>query len=274
MSENSASPPPPHRVRHDIRVRRAVVRDILRVTPHRLRITFAGPDLVGFVSPGYDDHIKLIIPDAETGVLHLPSVGPNGIVWPEGMAKPTMRDYTPRAFDSAAGTLTIGFSLHDAGPVTAWADRAAPGDEVGIAGPRGSFIVSAEYDWHLFIGDDTTLPAVSRRLEELPAHVRAIVLLEVEEHADEVPLRSPAKLEVHWHHRTGDGQINSENLYTTLTTLPWPEGQGFVWIGGESGMVRQSRTHVVRDRAHDPKLVRASGYWRRGTSNVHDTIED
>ncbi len=271
---DSSQPLLPRRVRHEIRVRRAVVKDTQRVTTHRLRVTLAGEELIGFSSPGFDDHVKLIFPDAATGELRLPALGPHGIVWPEGVEKPVMRDYTPRAYDPVAGTLTVGFSLHDAGPATAWARHAKPGDPIAIAGPRGSFVVPVEYDWHLLIGDDAAIPAIARRLEELPAGTRAVVLLEVDGHDDELPLTSRADLDLRWHHRQNAEPGTTSLLHDALAGLPWPEGHGYVWIAGESTAVKALRAHVVQERGMDPKLVRASGYWRRGAANVHERIEE
>ena len=71
-----------------------------------------------------------------------------------------MRDYTPRRHDAEAGTLEIDFALHEAGPATQWAEQAKVGDLLGVGGPRGSFIVPTDFDWHLLIGDDTALPAI------------------------------------------------------------------------------------------------------------------
>ena len=33
--------------------------------------------------------------------------------------------------------------------------------------------LSTNYDWHLLVGDETALPAATRRLEELPAGAQA-----------------------------------------------------------------------------------------------------
>ena len=144
MTDPSSSPGPdrtPRRVRHDLRFRRLVVQDAQRVTPHLIRVTLAGDELADFTSPGFDDHAKLFFPDPATGRLTLPTVGPEGPVWPEG-ARPTMRDYTPRRYDPAARTLEIDFALHEAGPATQWAERAQPGDVLGVGGGRGAGIVA------------------------------------------------------------------------------------------------------------------------------------
>ncbi|MGL1747182.1 siderophore-interacting protein, partial [Vibrio parahaemolyticus] len=47
-----------------------------------------------------------------------------------------------RRFDPVLGTLTIDFALHQAGPATAWALAAKPGDRLEIGGPRGSTILA------------------------------------------------------------------------------------------------------------------------------------
>ena len=153
-----------------------------------VRVTLGG-DIEGFTSLGFDDHVKLFFP---TG-----SLGEDG--QPEFMA----RDYTPRRHDPQAGTLAIEFVIHDAGPATRWAEQAQPGQMLQIGGPRGSFVIPTEFDWHLLIGDDTGLPAIARRLEELPAGARAVALIEVDGPADQVAIASAADVTVKWVHRDG-----------------------------------------------------------------------
>ena len=130
-----------------------------------VRITLAG-DLEGFTSLGFDDHVKLFFPDGTKNA--------------DGTPNMLGRDFTPRRYDPAANTLEIDFAIHDAGPATRWAAQAKPGDALALGGPRGSFIIPTTFDWHLLIGDETALPAISRRLAELPAGTRAVVLVEVD----------------------------------------------------------------------------------------------
>ena len=63
--------------------------------------------------------------------------------------------------------------------------------------------IPLEFDWYLFIGDETALPAIGRRLEELPAGSHAVVIAEVEDAAEEQSFTSKAKLRIHWVHRHG-----------------------------------------------------------------------
>lgn len=263
----------PRRVRHELRFRQLTVKTVQRVTPHLIRITLTGDALQGFTSPGFDDHAKLFFPDAATGQLTLPTAGPDGPVWPEG-GRPAMRDYTPRRHDAQANTLEIDFALHDAGPATQWAEQAKPGDIVGVGGPRGSFIVPTEFDWHLLIGDDTALPAISRRLAELPAGARVVVLAEVDSAADEIPLETQAELTLRWVHREGAAPGLSPVLVDTLKAMTLPAGDFHAWVGCESAIAKALRAHLVGERGANPKWVRASGYWRRGAVATHDTHDE
>ncbi|MEJ8810144.1 siderophore-interacting protein [Variovorax ureilyticus] len=260
----------PRRVRHELRFRKLQVRAVRRVTPHLIRVTLEGDELAGFASPGFDDHAKLFFPDADTGVLKLPTAGPDGPVWPDGI-RPTMRDYTPLRHDAVAGTLEFDFALHDAGPATRWAESARPGDVIGVGGPRGSFIVPTAFDWHLLIGDDTALPAISRRLAELPAGARAVVLAEVDGETDQIPLASAAHVELHWVHRRGAEPGAGAPLLDALRGLKLPKGDFHAWVGCESGAAKALRAHLVDERGAHPKWIRASGYWRRGAAATHDT---
>lgn len=282
MTETSATPTPAadperraQRVRHPLRFRRLTVLRTEQPTPHLIRITLGGPELEGFLSPGFDDHMKLFFPDPHTGALTLPTASPDGPVWPDG-PKPVARDYTPHHHDPVAGTLQVDFALHDAGPATAWARGAKPGDLLGVGGPRGSFLVPTDFDWHLLIGDDTALPAIARRLAELPANARVRVLAEVDSAADQVPLPTVARAEVRWVYREGSaaGAEAEPPLLAALRAEPLPAGDFHAWIGCESSAAKALRAHLVQHCGARAPWVRASGYWRRGAVATHDTHED
>ena len=262
----------PQRIRHPLRFRVLEVCKFRRITPNLLRITLGGDALEGFTSPGFDDHLKLFVPDARTGVLAIPVAGPDGPIWPEGI-KPVMRDYTPRHFDPEALTLDIDFALHTAGPATQWAMQAQPGQQVGIGGPKGSFIVPTSFDWHLLIGDSTALPAISRRLRELPQGARAEVLVEVETPEDHVHFETKAEVEVTWVHRS-QATEGGMPLLDALRNLRTPTGFFHAWIGCESAQAKAMRSHLVNECRANPKWIRASGYWRKGSAATHDSLDE
>jgi NADPH-dependent ferric siderophore reductase len=259
------------RVRHPVKLRLGVVTRVTAITPHLIRVTLAGEQLAGFNSASFDDHIKVFFPaeGAETPVL--PTMGPEGPVIVPGAARPIARDFTPRRFDGRSGELDIEFALHDAGPATAWAAQARVGQTLGLGGPRGSMIIPAAFDWHLLVGDDTALPAIAGRLEELPSTARALVLAEVEDASAYVEFESRAALQVTWVHRSG----GDTSLLSALRKLPaFPSGEGYAWAAAEAGSVRELRAHLVAERGMHKSRIRAAAYWKRGAPAIHEVIDD
>ncbi len=262
------------RVRHELRRRNVRVVRSTRLTPGMLRITLGGAELQGFYSPGFDDHVKLFFPDPATGEFHAPQLGPNGVESAPDAPRPIMRDYTPRHFDAQALTLDIDFALHEAGPATQWALQAKVGDPLVIGGPRGSFLLPTDFDWHLLVGDDTALPAIARRLAELPAGSRAIVVAEVDNAACVQSLQSAAALQVQWVLRDGAAAGESAGLLAALQALAWPAGDFHAWVACETGAAKALRSYLLAERGAQPKWVKAAGYWRRGSVAVHENIDN
>ena len=229
------------RVRHELRRRRLVVRRVEQLSPGMRRITLGGDEIEGFVSASFDDHVKLL--------------------FDSGAA----RDYTPRRHDAAAGELQIDFALHGDGPAAAWALQARAGDELSVGGPRGSFIIPIDFDWHLLAGDETALPAIARRLEELPEGSRAIVRLAVAP-ADRQPLRTRATLDLQW-------LDDAARLPQALRELALPAGEGYAWCAGEAAAMAAVRRVLVQERGHPAHAIRAAAYWKRGAQAHHENLE-
>ena len=251
MQSSPETPAPPtsrvQRVRHDTRRRELQVLRVQTLSPHFRSVVFGGEALAGFVSASFDDHVKFIVP------------GTDG-------AEPAMRDYTPRLHDAAAGELTIEFALHGDGPAAGWAAQAAPGQRATVAGPRGSFIVPTDYAWHLFAGDETALPAVSRRLEELPAGARALVLMQTGDAADRRRFDTAADLHVQW-------LADADGLLAAMHDLTLPPGEGYAWCAGEARATAALRQILVDDKGHDRHAIRAAAYWKRGAAGHHENLE-
>jgi NADPH-dependent ferric siderophore reductase len=260
------------RVRHELKRRKLEVLRSERISPSMVRLVLGGDDLAGFVSLGFDDHVKIFIPPPGATELLLPTSGPQGPVLPEGAKPPAMRDFTPRRYDAEAGELTIDFALHEAGPATDWASDAKPGDFLGVGGPRGSMIVPPDFGLHLLIGDETAIPAIARRLEELPSDVGARVIVEVEGPGHELTLETEAELELTWVHRNGApaGQALLQAVRSANLT---GGGDLYAWVACESSVAKLLRTHLVDERRFDPKRIKAAGYWKRGAAAVHEMHE-
>lgn len=255
------------RVRHPLRARLLEVLQVRRISPHFVGVTLGGAELEGFVSASFDDHLKLMLPAPGDDAPVMPDFGAEGAQWPAGAVKPEMRDYTPRRHDTAANTLEIEFALHGDGPAAEWAAQARPGQKVGIGGPRGSFVIPLDYDWHLLVGDDTALPAVVRRLGELAAGTRAIVVMQLSDPADRRTLESRAEVEVHW----VDGE-SVDALATAVAALRMPAGEGYAWAAGEAKAIAAVRKVLVEVHGLDKDHVRAAAYWKRGATAHHENL--
>lgn len=251
-----------HRMlRHQIAIRRLEVMSAKRMTPHMQRITLQGEALHGFVSASPDDHVKLLLPN-DDGELVFPTLGPNGPEFPAGAKPSPMRDYTPREHDATRNELIIDFVLHGDGPASAWAENARPGQQIGVAGPRGSFVVAEDFDHYVLIGDETALPAIGRRLDEMPAGAHVVALIEIPERADRQPLGSQADFEVIWLERDGADAASSELLESALRELPELPGDTFYWIAAESRRARVMRRYLAEERGVAKEWIRATGYWK------------
>jgi len=263
------------RVRHETRLRLLQVREVSRITPKMVRILVGGEELQGFVSAAHDDHVKLFFPQPGQEKPVLPTPSPNGPVYPEGAPRPAARDYTPRRYDAAASTLAIDFVLHGDGPAAAWAAQARPGQFLGVGGPRGSFIVPDDFDWYLLAGDETALPAIGRRLEELPADTRALVVVEVDDSGDEQRFDTRARLDARWLHR-GAAEPGEQKslLQKAIAELALPPGEGYAWVAAEAAAAKALRRHLVEERGLNKDRVKAAAYWKQGAVAVHETYDD
>ncbi len=262
------------RVRHTIVTRLVPVVRTQLISPQLVRVTLAGPELQGFESLSFDDHVKVFFPEPGQDQPVMPAIGPNGLVFPEGVPRAAMRDYTPRRYNADTQELDLEFVLHGDGPAGTWAAQARPGQYLGLAGPRGSFVVPLGYDWHVLMGDETALPAIARRLEELPAGKRAIVRLEVANAESEIPLQSQAELDVRWLHRDAWKGEPAGLLAAAAQELVLPAGEGYVWIAAESLAARAAREVMVIEHHIAKDRIRAASYWKRGVQAVHETHDD
>ena len=232
------------RVRHEIRQRNVEVARVAPMGSNFVSITFQGDELEGFVSESFDDHVKFLFTDSSGEYVR--------------------RDYTPRRFDRERRELTIEFALHGEGKASEWTRQATPGQSAVIAGPRGSMIIPVDYEWHLFVGDETALPAISRRLEELPGDARATVII-LNEAGERREFSSNAAPDLRW-------AASPDELLSILEAMPLPPGEGFAWCAGEASSM--ARVREILSRKGQPKeAMRVAAYWKNGISSHHQNLD-
>jgi NADPH-dependent ferric siderophore reductase len=188
------------------------------VAPAMRRLVLGGPGFAEFLvnrrgmqQPYTDEYVKLVFLA-------------DGFDYPEPLdlaivkdtmpaeARPVLRTYTVRWVDEVAAELAIDFVVHgDAGIAGPWAARAEPGDTIHVRGPSGGYVPDPSADWHLFVGDEAGLPAITASIEALPAGARAVAFVEIGGPADEIAIATVADLELHWLHR-GDAEPGTTTL--------------------------------------------------------------
>jgi len=244
------------RLRHEVVLRWLDVLRVERITPHMQRVTFGGDELRGFRSAAPDDHVKLFFPN-RTGELVLPTLGANGLEFPNGREPSPMRDYTPRHHDVVRGELVVDFVLHGDGPASRWAEQAAAGQRIAAGGPRGSHVIADDFDRYVLVGDETALPAIGRWLEEMPAGMHATALIEIPEAADSQMLFSHAEVDICWFARDA---AHGGSLERALREVP-AGGDCFWWIATESARARGMR-QWLEQRGVPKDWIKATGYWK------------
>lgn len=233
------------RVRHELHIRDVAVVRVEAFGAAFARITFRGEALAQFSSASFDDHIKFIFE------------GPGG--------EQVRRDFTPLDYDAGARELSLEFALHGDGAASSWARKAVAGQRAIIAGPRGSMIIPDDYDWHLLAGDRSALPAIRRRLAELPAGSRVFAVIAASG-ADRLPPDTRAELSLAW-------VDDDAALVEALRALPLPAGEGFAWFAGEAATAKRVRALFGDDKGMAKEAMRVSAYWKQGVADHHENLD-
>jgi NADPH-dependent ferric siderophore reductase len=249
-----------------------------------VRVVLGGPGLATFQpSPCADSYVKAVfLPGGAPDDLPLTSAGRvdldalRAALPPDG--QPRLRSYTVRRWDDAARELTLDFVVHgDDGLAGPWAANARPGDRLLLMGPGGAYSPSDDAAWHLLVADESALPAVAVTLERLSPGARAVVFVEVDGAADELPAlvggdvlvgtrSGDAGIEVRWVHR-GDRPVG-QALVAAVRALPWPDGPApHAFVHGEAGWVKEMRAYLRIERGLPAEQLSISGYWRLGTDD-------
>ncbi|MCB6184857.1 siderophore-interacting protein [Leeia sp. TBRC 13508] len=233
-----------NRVRREIVLRDVNVAALDWKGPSLLYVTFKGEALTTFESDSFDDHIKFIFTDAS--------------------GQQFKRDYTPILMNKAAGELVIAFAVHAGGKASDWATSAKIGDSAIIAGPKGSMVIPMDYDWHFLVGDESSFPAIERRLKELPAGMPTKVLLKIE--------NAQSREEIAKEHSHIQFVSDNAGLINALQAAHLPSGEGFVWCAGESNAMKKARDILIHEKNHPKSDMKVAAYWKVGEADFHDRL--
>nr|WP_246482933.1 siderophore-interacting protein [Brachybacterium halotolerans] len=228
--------------------------------------------MAAFDSPGFDDHVKLILAPGGDLESSLPRQLADGIEWTDAPHRES-RDYTPRAVDLEEGWMDLDFVLHGDGPAAAWAIAARPGDTLAMVGPKSSLVLPAESTGILLVGDETALPAIGRFFDDRPLDVPAHALIALGDASgrQELALRpgdSASFVEID----PTDGDALLAAVHARLEEIGGLDaalGQDpFVWAAGESRALLPLRRWAGRERGLERSRLGISGYWHVGADDT------
>jgi NADPH-dependent ferric siderophore reductase len=178
------------------------------------------------------------------------------------------RRYTIRRVVPSEPSIDLDIVLHGDGPGARWASTVQPGDHIEAIGPRGKITVEADADWHLFIGDDSGIPASLAMSESLGASQRGLVILEVDGPEDRhESIGSAGDVSVEWLYRDGGDPASADHLLEHLRGLALPSGRGHAYLAGELKVVAALRS-LLLDRGLAAEQVSSKPYWRAGVANA------
>ncbi len=208
------------------------------LAPHVRAVTVGSSDLLGFeFSAGQD--LMIEFPDGRGSV---------------------RRRYTIRRADPGQGTLDLEFELHRAGGVAVpWARVAAKGMHLDAIGPRGNIALRPLARSHVFVADDSAMPAAFAMIEALPPHATAVAFL-VTPHGE---LSRPGP----------DADGSAELVWVDRLELPealarfdpGPDMAGYV--NGERRLVGEVVEVLVAAGMQRPSVASKS-YWRSDKPNA------
>ncbi|MGH3209833.1 MAG: siderophore-interacting protein [Trebonia sp.] len=263
---SAATPAGPQRRRKP--PKRVEVVSVSTIAPRLVSVLVTGEDLDGFADAAPTSHLKVFLPAEGQDAPSLPEYTPDGAASADEGPRPTVRTYTPRAYDPATKTLEIQFLLHGEGPASAWAQQAKPGDKLAVAGPGGRFSLEPVADHWWLAADESAIPAVATLLEALPETTTVEVHVEVDGPDDEVELPGPVKATVTWHHRRAHDAFGAE-LAAAAHEAAIPDGAR-IWVACEAAAMRDIRRYFIRERGLPAAQLVTRGYWRTGEQNHPD----
>jgi len=170
------------------------------------------------------------------------------------------RRYTIRRLDAAAGIADFEIEMHHGrGPATRWAAKAELGEHLEAIGPRGGISLRPTATSHLFVVDDSAMPAAFALLEALPAATPATALLVTSHGVKSRPATAgvPATSLV-WVDQTGMLEMLSD-LHPAADTA--------AYLFGERHLIRAAEELLIA-RGLDRDAVASKAYWRRDEPNA------
>ncbi|HEY0249515.1 MAG TPA: siderophore-interacting protein [Gryllotalpicola sp.] len=245
-----------------------------RLTPHMVRVTFAGEDLRHLPVRGFDHWFRLFLPrpDGRSDFDAVPEqfgfAGYLKYLTSRSGTRPPFRNYTVRALRPEAGELDVDFVSHgDHGVAGPWARRARAGERVALIDQGRGFDPVADAGTTVLVGDESALPAIAGILAGLPQEARGVAILEIPEEADRQPVEAPPGFDVRWISRRHPADRPGVLALELLRSVPLAQpASAHAYLAGEQSLVAEGRRVLVAAGVPKSRIV-FTGYWRAGRAS-------
>lgn len=212
------------------------------INPFLQRVVLVGPLPSAYVAAGQD--VMLLFPtDADR---HL------------------RRRYSVRRYEPESGRLELNIASHAKGPGSRWASSVEVGASMEVVGPRGK-VPLAEAAHHVFLGDLSSLAAISSLVETVPTEssVEVAVLVPGVATWPEIAARSEAMVTARY--LVAEPSADPAPLLAHLAGLELPEGV-HVYCFGEAKVVRALKAALL-ERGLAAEQVSTKAYWNAAKPN-------
>jgi NADPH-dependent ferric siderophore reductase len=154
----------------------------------------------------------------------------------------------------------IDIYLHGEGIGTRWAKTLRAGDLLQAIGPRGKLLLDRDADWHVLIGDETSLPGIHAMVDA--THRPTQVVVEVDELSDWQHLESHRPPGTQWTWLRRSDPQDPAAVFT-----PPPTGIGHAYVTGEARRVLLWRQELEQ-LGMDASAISHKAYWGTGRANA------
>lgn len=240
--------------------RRARVEHVERLSGRMLRVSLAGPEMVGFPVPDPAASVRLLLPFPGEELV-LPDWVGNNFLMADGR-RPVMRTFTPQNVDPEAGRIDLDVVEHDDGAACGWAAKAQPGWEAAISGPLKGYAIDPDASGFLLAGDESAIPAIGQVLDALPDAVPVAVHIEITHPGAELTLPDHPLASLSWH-LLPSGAVPGEAMVAAVLGAEIPDGTR-IWVAGEAASVQRIRKHLFDTLGVSRSQTVVRGYWKHG----------
>ena len=179
------------------------------------------------------------------------------------------RRYSVRQVASERDEFTLWVTTGHDGDGARWAKSATPGDQVDVIGPRGKILLAEDVDWHLFMGDVSSLATFYRMTESISTPSKVLFVVEIAHPEDALTTQLADVVAVTgvFVDRAERAPNDPAGLLSGLAALTLPAGRGHAYLFGEFAVIR-ALLRPLADQGVESADVSSKAFWRAGRPNA------